>query len=110
MSDPPKRTKQTLRVLEEFLVDPTQEIHGFDLIDRANVRSGTLYPLLIRLEGLAWLESRWEESDRPGPRKRMYRLTAEGEPVARQFVASAAKTSPSNHSAPGRRRLGEATA
>ncbi|HWO83598.1 MAG TPA: helix-turn-helix transcriptional regulator, partial [Solirubrobacterales bacterium] len=65
------------------------EIHGFDLIEPLKIKSGTLYPLLIRLENLGWLESRWEESNRPGPRRRLYRLTAEGEPAARRFLAEA---------------------
>ena len=105
----PKKTKPTLRVVEVFLDRPCEEIHGFDLIDKAKVRSGSLYPILIRLEGLKWLESHWEESDRPGPRRRMYRLTAEAEPVARRFVAEAeARRSPSI--ARRRQRLGGAAA
>ena len=82
-------TKPTVRVLEVFLRAPSQEIHGFDLIDKAGVRSGSLYPMLARLEGEGILESRWEDSDRPGPRRRLYRFSADGEPVARKLVSLA---------------------
>ena len=86
MPPPPKKTKTTVRLLEAFLDRPTDEIHGFDLVAAKKIKSGTLYPLLIRLENLGWLESRWEESDRPGPRRRLYRLTAVGEQAAREYV------------------------
>jgi len=89
MADVPKKTKQTVRLIEAFLERPTEEIHGFDLIGTTKIKSGTLYPLLIRLENLGWLESHWEESDRPGPRRRLYRLSAEGEPAARRLLAEA---------------------
>jgi len=84
----PKKTKQTIRLLEALLERPTEEVHGFRLLERTGIKSGTLYPLLIRLEKLGWVTSRWEESDRPGPRRRFYRLSAEGEPAARKFLAS----------------------
>lgn len=96
MAGSPKKTKQTIRLIEAFLERPTEETHGFDLIDLLKIKSGTLYPLLIRLENLGWLESHWEESARTGPRRRLYRLTAEGEPAARKFIAevNAARSRP----------------
>jgi PadR family transcriptional regulator, regulatory protein PadR len=87
----PKATKPTVRVLEALLERPTEERHGFDLLEETELRSGTLYPILIRFERLGWLTSSWEESDRQGPRRRLYRLTAEGEPAARRLVAKAKK-------------------
>ncbi|HET7052790.1 MAG TPA: helix-turn-helix transcriptional regulator [Solirubrobacterales bacterium] len=85
----PKATRTTIKVLEAFLERPLEERHGFDLLAPTETKSGTLYPILVRFEKLGWLGSRWEDTDRPGPRRRLYRLTAEGEPAARQFVASA---------------------
>ena len=40
------------------------------------LRHGTLYPVLHRLEKLGWIQGRWQPTD--GRRKRVYRLTSEG--------------------------------
>ena len=87
MPPKPKKTKTTIQVLEAFIERLGEEVHGFKLVEDLGLKSGTAYPLLIRLEKLGWLESRWEETSRPGPRRRLYRLTAEGEPAARRFLA-----------------------
>jgi PadR family transcriptional regulator PadR len=89
MTGRPNKTKNAVRVLEAFLDDPTKEVHGFRLVESLKIKSGVLYPLLIRYENIGWLESHWEKSDAPGPRKRLYRLTAEGAPAARRFVSEA---------------------
>ncbi len=58
--------------------------HGFDIIDATGLRSGTVYPVLRRLEQLGLVRSRWEavavarSSSRP-PRK-YYRLARAAEP------------------------------
>jgi PadR family transcriptional regulator, regulatory protein PadR len=58
--------------------------HGYDLMALAGVKSGTLYPLLMRLEGQGLLEARWVESPQPGrPARHVYRLTQPG----REWVA-----------------------
>jgi len=75
----PKATRATKKVLTAFMDRPGEELHGFALLSETGLRSGTLYPLLIRLENLGWLQSRWEENDAPGPRRRLYRLTGMGE-------------------------------
>jgi PadR family transcriptional regulator, regulatory protein PadR len=62
--------------------------HGYDLMAQAGVQSGTLYPLLMRLEAQGLLEARWEESPQPGrPPRHLYRLTAAG----RAWAASLAE-------------------
>lgn len=59
-------------------------LHGYELCRRAGVKSGTLYPLLIRLEGLGFLEARWVAATEPGrPPRHAYRLTATGRDLAR---------------------------
>ncbi len=85
----PKATRSTLKVLEAFLEDPTEERHGFDLLGPTGLKSGSLYPILIRLHKHGLLQRRWEGKDGPGARRRLYMLTAEGEPVARRLVAEA---------------------
>ncbi len=62
--------------------------HGYDLMAQAGVKSGTLYPLLMRLEAQGLLEARWVESTLAGrPPRHVYRLTAAG----RDWVASLAQ-------------------
>ena len=72
---------QTLRVLEAFLDNPTDELSGADVQKRSTLASGTLYPILLRLESAGWFTSRWESIDPSSagrPRRRLYRLTASG--------------------------------
>src|SRR5271155_3841230 len=72
---------QTLRVLEAFLENPTDELSGADVQKRGKLASGTLYPILLRLESAGWFVSRWEEIDPSAigrPRRRLYRLTSSG--------------------------------
>lgn len=58
--------------------------HGYDLCRRAGIKSGTLYPLLIRLEAQGYLEAQWQPSAEPGrPPRHAYRLTAAGHQFAR---------------------------
>lgn len=62
--------------------------HGYDLMAKAGVKSGTLYPLLMRLESQGLLEARWVDSPQAGrPQRHVYRLTAPG----RDWVASLAE-------------------
>lgn len=59
--------------------------HGYELCRRAGIKSGTLYPLLIRLEALGHLEAEWQEPAEPGrPPRHVYRLTATGRRLALQ--------------------------
>jgi len=72
---------QTLKVLEIFLENPTQQFAGAEVHQRSGIASGTLYPILLRLEAAGWFVSQWESID-PSvagrPRRRLYRLTASG--------------------------------
>ena len=82
---------QTLRVLEAFLENPADPLSGADVHKRSGLASGTLYPILLRLESAGWFVSRWEAVDpsRVGrPRRRLYRLTATGVARASEIFAS----------------------
>ena len=82
---------QTLRVLEAFLENPTQELAGADVQKRGQLASGTLYPILLRLEAAGWFVSRWESVDPSQvgrPRRRLYRLTPSGLARASEVFAS----------------------
>jgi len=65
--------------------------HGYDLVRMADVKSGTLYPLLIRLEGQGFLEAQWQQPvERGRPPRHAYRLTAQGVRLARDNPPDAA--------------------
>lgn len=58
--------------------------HGYDLCRRAEIKSGTLYPLLMRLAAQGYLEAEWQAPQEPGrPARHAYRLTAAGQQLAR---------------------------
>jgi len=92
-------TMQTQLVLQLLLIDPAKEWYGLELGQESGLPSGTVHPILVRLEGVRWLESRWEEVDvhaEKRPRRRYYRLTREGVVEARRALAraTASKNSP----------------
>lgn len=73
----PRLSAPTLQVLALFLAESSEK-SGADIARETGIASGTLYPILIRLEQAHWLESHWEEEDphKLGrPRRRLYRLT-----------------------------------
>jgi DNA-binding PadR family transcriptional regulator len=57
--------------------------HGFDVMDATDLPSGTVYPILRRLEAEGLVRSRWERQEiaqREGrPPRRDYELTGAGE-------------------------------
>ncbi|HEX8693989.1 MAG TPA: PadR family transcriptional regulator [Longimicrobium sp.] len=59
--------------------------YGFDVMDATGLASGTVYPLLRRLEALGFVTADWEGEEaarRDGrPARRYYQLTAEGAAV-----------------------------
>ena len=65
--------------------------HGYELARLAGIKSGTLYPLLIRLEAQGLLEAEWQQpSERGRPPRHAYRLTAQGIQLARDTLATGA--------------------
>lgn len=77
----PRMTLATQMVLKALLFEPSSELYGSEIGEAAGLRSGTVHPILARLEGLGWVNSRWEEVDPSAagrPARRYYRLTAEG--------------------------------
>jgi len=60
---------------------PIAGLAGSDISKASGISSGTLYPILIRLEKAGWLSSEWEEvnpCEVGRPRKRLYQLTSLG--------------------------------
>gem|GEM_PF-438940 len=84
----PNAAPQTLSVLDLLLERPEDWHYGYDISRRSGLKSGTLYPILIRLADNGWLETRWAEPERPGrPPRHTYRLTAEGVRAAKAALA-----------------------
>jgi DNA-binding PadR family transcriptional regulator len=72
--------------------DPSAPHYGYDLMKAAKLASGTLYPMLARLQQDGLVDSEWEapRDDAGGrPPRKYYRLTAEGLRVARLELAQA---------------------
>jgi DNA-binding PadR family transcriptional regulator len=89
-------TIPTQRVLTALLGDPEREFYGMEIGELAELRSGTVHPILARLEGVGWLTSRWEEMDpqvEGRPARRYYQLTADGVQAARAALARAYRPS-----------------
>ena len=78
-----RRSIQTKSVLAALLGQRSQWCHGYALAKQTGLKSGTLYPILIRLAEEGLVEACWQDEPRPGrPRRHLYRLTAEGSAVA----------------------------
>lgn len=95
-----KLTGPLERVLRVLVADPAAPHYGYDLMKATRLPSGTLYPMLARLQQEGMVDSRWEDQrPDPGgrPPRKYYRLTAEGVRTARLELARASAS-------PGRTR------
>jgi PadR family transcriptional regulator PadR len=82
---------QTLAVLAALCEQPSQWRHGYALARETGLKSGTLYPILIRLADRSLVEACWEDEPVPGrPRRHLYRLTAGGLAAATGALAERA--------------------
>jgi PadR family transcriptional regulator PadR len=87
-----RMTLATQLVLRAMLAEPTKEMYGLQICQAADLPSGTIHPILARLERLGWLESHWEDAvpqEEGRPRRRYYRLTEDGAERARIALAQA---------------------
>jgi DNA-binding PadR family transcriptional regulator len=85
-----RMTTSVLKVVAALLATGDTERYGLQLMQDTGLPSGTLYPILVRLERAGWVASKWEEVDpatEGRPTRRYYRLTGEGAVQARREVA-----------------------
>jgi DNA-binding PadR family transcriptional regulator len=78
-------------VLQTFLAEPGTERYGLDIMQATGYPSGTVYPILMRLQRAGWLAAHWEEIDPAAagrPARRWYQLTPEGATTARTALAA----------------------
>lgn len=90
----PRMTIPTQLVLRALLSDPGREFYGAEIGEAAGLPSGTVHPMLARLERVDWVSSRWEDvdpSEAGRPARRYYRLTAAGADQARAALARVSK-------------------
>jgi PadR family transcriptional regulator, regulatory protein PadR len=86
---------QTLAVLAALAAEPSSWRHGYDLARETGLKSGTLYPILVRLADRDLVAARWEEGEPAGrPRRHLYRLTSDGLAAATTALAAAAPAAP----------------
>jgi len=79
---------QTRQVLATLARQPQALRHGYDLSKETGLKSGTLYPILMRLKDQGLLESEWRQPLDPGrPARHAYRLTATGAALAASQAA-----------------------
>ena len=72
-------SKQTLAVLAVLCAQPSAWQHGYAIARDTGLKSGTLYPILVRLADRGLMEACWEDEQPTGrPRRHLYRLTPEG--------------------------------
>jgi len=69
---------QTLLVLDALLAQPREWQYGYDISRSTGLKSGTLYPILMRMADRKLLETRWETAEPGKPPRHMYRFTSEG--------------------------------
>jgi PadR family transcriptional regulator PadR len=97
MTRAPNISRQTRGLFAALLAQPQAWRYGYDLSKETGLKSGTLYPLLIRLADQGLLEAEWRQPLQPGrPARHAYRLTDKGAALARErtagLVAAAAGT------------------
>lgn len=93
----PRMTLPMLLAIRAMLHEPGREMYGLEICKAAGLPSGTLHPVLARLERCGWLESRWEKIDdeetKPAaggrPRRRYYRFSPGGAERARAALKKA---------------------
>src|ERR1700755_3141362 len=86
-----RRSPQTLQVLAEFLQCKEAWRYGYDISRNTGLKSGTLYPILMRLAEHGLMETSWEAPETGRPPRHMYKLTREGLRYAREQQFNAAR-------------------
>ena len=90
---------QTISVLRALAADPAQWRYGYDLATEVHLKSGSLYPILVRLADRGLLETSGEPGAGSRPPRHLYRLTPAGREFAAALTAArAGRTVPHPHS------------
>ncbi len=80
-------SKSTCLVLDELMMGRQ---YGYALMKATGLKSGTLYPILMRLTDRGLLTSEWVSPEKTGrPPRQLYELTSKGRAYARDALQSA---------------------
>ena len=85
-------TLQTLQVLQVLQDDTAGQHYGLEISKKSGLPTGSVYPIMTRLEIAGWISSAWEDIDESAQgrrRRRYYWLTEEGAVCARHEVEKA---------------------
>lgn len=94
MNRPQAASRHTRLVLATFAARPSDWRYGYDLCRDVGIKSGTLYPMLIRLADQGLLVAEWRAAEKPGrPPRHAYRLTAAGLAFVREQTSRTADRS-----------------
>jgi PadR family transcriptional regulator PadR len=84
---------QTLVVLDALLDSPQNWKYGYDISRNTGLKSGTLYPILMRLADRKLLETSWDSGELGRPPRHLYRLVPDGLRLARELRVPPARRS-----------------
>jgi DNA-binding PadR family transcriptional regulator len=74
-----KASKQTLAVLDALASRPGAWLYGLEIARATGLKSGTIYPILIRCAEGGLLQSKWLRPAEPGrPPRHAYRILPKG--------------------------------
>lgn len=89
----PRSSPQTRALFSALLSSGSEWRHGYDLMGETGLKSGTVYPLLMRLADQGILEAEWRVPQPPARAPRhVYRLTGEGRAIAHAMLSSTRST------------------
>lgn len=91
MNEELRLSPQTVLVLDAFLETPRSWRYGYDISRDTGLKSGTLYPILMRLADHELVETCWKTTESGKPPRHMYRLTPAGLRSARAHVRDYAR-------------------
>ena len=79
---PERVTPQFSTVLNILVSSSKNKTTGYDIMRETGLNSGTVYPILHRMEEAGWLKSKWESVEspiyRPFRRRVVLQITAKG--------------------------------
>jgi len=99
-----RTTLARLAVLSALLEDPLGHHYGLEIAKSAGLATGTVYPILARLEADGWVESEWEAIDEAAEgrrRRRYYTMTPLGATAAEAERRSVARMLEQRNFTPG---------
>lgn len=74
-----KLSAQAIAVLSALTLRPSDWLYGLELSRMTGLKSGSLYPILIRLADRGLLDSQWLDPSEPGrPARHAYRISEAG--------------------------------